>query len=366
MKLPPQQQQSKLTSILLSYYAFKPLRVFIYFLTFICEVALLIYFMLLPIQLAYHSMISSSNNKIIQDNIDYFVCMFFTIHLVLYFHNSVEKIVKSPNSVHKHRILVNNKWSRLITIEVAYDITCWGLSVFMASPQQNTFEERIFELLFFFKVYKIYKFHRKVIYSIIGTVLYPMYRIFFTIMVTFTVISYLSSIFYAIDYAIYMGGGPLSEFIWLVDMGSEPNLIEQPFWVQLLMINYWALGTSSTAAYGDICGVAPEEVIYNVFILYFANFLYGYYLNNIQIIPKEIKKRERRILEQFNHFQKYNELGFSSKKEQYKQGKLIEDDLYLKILCSIEYNETEKSIQKIVKESIPEKYLEQIKVEIYS
>ena len=69
-------------------------------------------------------------------------------------------------------------------------------------------------------------FHRKVIYSIIGTVLYPMYRIFFTIMVTFTVISYLSSLFYAIDYAIYEDGGPLSEFIWLVDMGSAPELIQ--------------------------------------------------------------------------------------------------------------------------------------------
>ena len=127
----------------------------------------------------------------------------------------------------------------------------------MASPEQNTLEERIFELVFFFKVFKIYKFHRKVIYSIIGTVLYPVYRIFFTIMVTFIVISYLSSIFYAIDYTIYQEGGPLSDFIWMVAMGSEPDLIEKPFWVQLLMINYWAMGTSSTAAYGDICGVAP-------------------------------------------------------------------------------------------------------------
>lgn len=46
--------------------------------------------------------------------------------------------------------------------------------------------------------------------------------------------------------------------IWLVGMGTEPNLVEKPFWVQLLMINYWAMGTSSTAAYGDICGQSPE------------------------------------------------------------------------------------------------------------
>ena len=95
----------------------------------------------------------------------------------------------------------------------------------MASPEQNMFEERILELIFFFKIYKIYKFHKRVIYSIIGTVLYQVYRIFFTIMVTFTVISYLSSIFYAIDYGIYINGGPLQDFIWLIDMGSEPELI---------------------------------------------------------------------------------------------------------------------------------------------
>jgi hypothetical protein len=77
-------------------------------------------------------------------------------------------------------------------------------------------------------------------------------------MVTFTVISYLSSIFYAIDYAIYSNGGPLAGDIWLVGMSTEPNLIDKPFWVQLLIINYWAMGTSSTAAYGDICGEAPE------------------------------------------------------------------------------------------------------------
>jgi hypothetical protein len=39
-------------------------------------------------------------------------------------------------------------------------------------------------------------------------------------MVTFTVISYLSSIFYAIDYAIYLNGGPIAGDIWLVGMST--------------------------------------------------------------------------------------------------------------------------------------------------
>jgi hypothetical protein len=48
--------------------------------------------------------------------------------------------------------------------------------------------------------------------------MYPVYRIFFTVLVTFSVISYLSSIFYAIDYAIYTNGGPIQGDIWLVGM----------------------------------------------------------------------------------------------------------------------------------------------------
>ena len=162
----------------------------------------------------------------------------------------------------------------------------WGISIFMASPEQNTYQERILELFFFLKIYKLYKFHKRIIYVLIGTTGYPVYKIFFTILSTFTMISYLSSIFYVIDYAIYTSNGILSPLIWLTGNSYEPDLINQPFWVQLLMINYWAMGTSSTAAYGDICGQSPQEVVWNIFVLFFANFLYGYYLNNIHSIPK--------------------------------------------------------------------------------
>ena len=196
------------------------MRVLVYVASFVCEVALLLYLMVLPIQLAYHSLLSNSQNKIIQDNVDYYVVTFFSIHLLLYFDNNLEKIVKSPNSIPRYGIPQLKKWSRLITIELIYDVVCWCLAVFMASPDQNTLAERIIELFFFFKIYKIYKFHKKVIYSIMGSVLYSVYRIFLTIMVTFTVISYLSSIFYAIDYAIYSNGGLLQGYIWLINMGT--------------------------------------------------------------------------------------------------------------------------------------------------
>lgn len=55
---------------------------------------------------------------------------------------------------------------------------------------------------------------------LIGTSIYPTYKILFTIMVTFTVVSYFSSCFYAIDYAIYSDGGPLAGEIWLVNMDT--------------------------------------------------------------------------------------------------------------------------------------------------
>lgn len=71
-------------------------------------------------------------------------------------------------------------------------------------------------------------------------------------------ISYVSSAFYSLDYLLYINDVPFSEFLWVTNMSTEPNAIDRPFVVQLLLANYWALGTASTAAYGDISGIQPD------------------------------------------------------------------------------------------------------------
>ena len=45
--------------------------------------------MLIPLQLAYHNIVSEQQYKQIQDIIDYIVVIIFTIHLYLYFDDSI-------------------------------------------------------------------------------------------------------------------------------------------------------------------------------------------------------------------------------------------------------------------------------------
>lgn len=98
-------QNSKFYKFMKKYYAFKPMRVFIIFSIFISEVALILYLMVLPIQLAYHSMLEgNTNDAAIQNNIDFVVCAFFTYHIFLYFDSNIEKIIKSPNSLPRYKI----------------------------------------------------------------------------------------------------------------------------------------------------------------------------------------------------------------------------------------------------------------------
>jgi hypothetical protein len=106
----------KFAQIMQVYYSIEPIRLFVKFLTFICEISLAIYLMLLPIQLAYHSLIKVDPYYEIQEYLDIAISITFSIHLFLYFDNGIEKIIKRPNSFPKYTIKYFGKWTRLITI----------------------------------------------------------------------------------------------------------------------------------------------------------------------------------------------------------------------------------------------------------
>jgi hypothetical protein len=48
---------------------------------------------------------------------------------------------------------------------------------------------------------------------------------------------------------------------------------------------YWALGTASTGAYGDITAAEPHLVLFNILVLALQGFLFGYYLNAMHSLP---------------------------------------------------------------------------------
>ncbi len=67
--------------------------------------------------------------------------------------------------------------------------------------------------------------------------------------------------------------------------------MDYPFIIQLEYAMYWALGTASTAAYGDISAAQPLLVLINILALAFEGFLFGFYLNSMHSIPNERKQK---------------------------------------------------------------------------
>lgn len=57
--------------------------------------------------------------------------------------------------------------------------------------------------------------------------------------------------------------------LWIVSCTAITECVEQPFIIQLEYAMYWALGTASTAAYGDISATQPIVMIVNILALAF-------------------------------------------------------------------------------------------------
>lgn len=126
-------------------------------------------------------------------------------------------------------------------------------------------------------------------YIVIGTPIYQFYKVFRTLLILLMVISYVGSLFYGIAYYLYTLNIEYYFLLWVYDSGAVSDLVSYPFINQLEYAMYWALGTASTAAYGDISASEPILVLINILALAFEGFLFGFYLNSMHSIPMERK-----------------------------------------------------------------------------
>ena len=109
---------------------------------------------------------------------------------------------------------------------------------------------------------------------------------------------------------------------------------------------YWAIGTASTAAYGDISAADPPTVLWNVLCLAFEGFIFGFYLNSLHSIPNESKRKEADLLQKFDSFQ------------QHSSNRTLDKKLYLQILCSLEYSQKQKTSINSLEKVMPKKYMQ--------
>lgn len=129
-------------------------------------------------------------------------------------------------------------------------------------------------------------------YIVIGTKFYWVYKILRTLLIMFMAISYVASLFYGIAYYLYIiDVNYASTLLWIEQTPALNDIVSQPFIVQLEYAIYWALGTASTAAYGDISAAQPVLVLINILALAFEGFLFGFYLNSMHSIPNDRKQK---------------------------------------------------------------------------
>lgn len=102
-------------------------------------------------------------------------------------------------------------------------------------------------------------------------------------------ISYIGSLFYGVDYYLYITGAQYPYLLWIVDTQAWEGIVFEPLFIQVEYALYWALGTASTAAYGDISASQPDVILVNILALAFEGFLFGFYINTMQSIPLERK-----------------------------------------------------------------------------
>lgn len=264
--------------------------------------------------------------------------------MALYADEKMYEWMKSPYSLWTYKFL---------TVEFAYDAICFILAIYEIVLIGQDRTEQIIEVIFIGKIYKLIKFDMKCIYILIGTWFYPIYKILRTLLILFMVISYVGSLFYGIAYLLYKQDVQYCFLLWILDTGAITGLVEQPFLIQLEYSMYWALGTASTAAYGDISAAQPTLVLINILALAFEGFLFGFYLNSMHSIPIESKQKEQDLLQKFEAFQ------------QHSSNRKIDSKLYLQILCSLEYTESQKKKMDEIENLLPQKYLQQIKYNVY-
>lgn len=106
-------------------------------------------------------------------------------------------------------------WKKIVTVELIYDFFCVILAIYAVAAVKKSIGERIVEIIFVFKIYKLVKFDRKAMYFVIGTNSYIVYKVVRTLLIVFMAIAFVGSLFYGVAYILYAHDID-REMLWIV------------------------------------------------------------------------------------------------------------------------------------------------------
>lgn len=126
-----------------------------------------------------------------------------------------------------------------------------------------------------------------------------LYRLARTILVMWFFTTWVSSIYFAIDYHYYREKGYYFQTgqLWLTNsnlIGNVDMVKTFPWYVWYEYAVYWSLQTSATVGYGDITPRNPEEVLYCDFIIILNTAVFAYYINTIWDVISELQESSTR------------------------------------------------------------------------
>lgn len=238
-------------------------------LYFVVETIMSLVLVVLPIKIVFYKLILSLKN--LYTILDMIVMVMFLAHVYLYLSFKVGRMFRNPDI--ETKLLIQNRvfklrWFSLITPEFLYDLLCLLIAVYEVTEVRDTLLDRLLEIVYLPKIYKIKIFHDRVRNYIVGTPSYFVYNVFFGFFILIILVTYVGCVFYQIDYVLN-SYNYYPALLWVNESSAWNGIIDSDFGIQLLYTLYWSLGTASAAAYGNVSATAPWDVLYNILCLYF-------------------------------------------------------------------------------------------------
>ena len=93
------------------------------------------------------------------------------------------------------------------------------MAIYAVAAVKKSLGERIVEVIFLLKIYKLVKFDQKAMYFVIGTNFYILYKVIRTLLIVFMAIAFVGSLFYGVAYILYVQGINV-DMLWIVSCGA--------------------------------------------------------------------------------------------------------------------------------------------------
>lgn len=205
-------------------------------------------------------------------------------------------------------------FSNYIQYDFPFDAISW--LVYLIYAVSGIPKLAYLKLLFYLKVKTVAKINNQILFALATyRVRLGIYKLLRTIILLWLMTTWVSCIYFAIDYHYYQEKGFYFNTgqLWLTNSNAidNLNLLEIfPYWyVWYEYAVYWSFQTSATIGYGDMTPRNPHEVLYCNFIILINTVFFAFYINTIWQIIRDLQEYYRRYIQNWENLKNYLKTG---------------------------------------------------------